>query len=341
MFKNSHAFSVPSAILSLSMCANDMMIAIGTLNKGIIVRARQGHDKSLDRYIQLQQYENDPVAKYDHDIKKWMQSRQKLRYMTEAQVMKKQKHIPYGSRQWVLRGQNLKLPPGVVKSQLQPQTQQLQMDDLTPTTMLVRFKKVKQMKKYDLALKDFKYTDALDIAIKSKDPLTVHSVLEDLWRRDGLEIALGGRDSKRLSPILEYLVYALPHPHLSQTALHVTAIIIDLYKSIIGLSDDIDYLFKTMNELVNNMVIKYKILLKLQGSLDMILSAQDVVANPVPQKMLNLAEKISKIMEKTRFKFESQANGHNNNSNNNEDDEDDDMREKSKSIDFNDKMETD
>ena len=213
-----------------------------------------------------------------------MESRKRLRYMTEAQMMHRQKYIRYGSRDWFERGQKLKLPPGVDRSKLQPQTHRLQTEELTPTTMLVRFKKTTKMKQYDRSLKAFRYSDALDLAIKANDPLIVHSVLEDLWRRDGLEIALGGKDSKRLQPILEYLIYALPHPHLSQTALHVTAIVIDLY-SVVGLSDDIDYLFKTMNETVDNMIIKYKILLKLQGSLDMILSAQDIVANPVPQKM--------------------------------------------------------
>ena len=288
------------------MSTNDMMIAIGTLNHGIIVRAREGHDKSLDKYLQLQQYENDPIAKYDDDIHKWMQSRKKLRYMTEAQALGDEKYIRYGSTDWYKRGQNAKLPSGVTKEQISKQTQQLQLDDITPTTMMVRFKNKKKMKHYDMALKSFRYSDAMDHALKAQDTLTVHSVLEDLWRRDGLEIALGGRDSKRLAPILEYLIYALPHPHLSQTALHVTAIIIDLYSSIIGLSDDIDYLFKTMGQIVNEMVIKYKILLKLQGSLDMILSAQDIVANPLPQRMLNMAERINEMMKKTKLKFEKQ-----------------------------------
>eukprot|EP01083_Nonionella_stella_P055901 147398_1 len=308
MFKNSHAFTTPSAILALDMSANDMMIAIGTLNHGIIVRAREGHNKSLDKYLKVQQYEDDPIAKYDEDIREWMESNKKLSYMTHEQAIGQDKYVPYGSRDWVIRGQKLKLPSNMRKQDVGPQTQQLQLDDVARcNTMVVRFKNRKKMKQYDIALKQFRYSDALDFALKAKDTLTVHSVMEDLWRRDGLEIALGGRDSERLSPILEYLIYALPHPHLSQTALHVAAIVIDSYQSIVGLSDDVDYLFKTMAETVNNMVAKYKILLKLQGSLDMILSAQDIAANQLPQKMLNLAEKMNQIMEKTKLKYESSS----------------------------------
>ena len=103
--------------------------------------------------------------------------------------------------------------------------------------------------------------------------------------------------------MLEYLIYALPHPHLSQTALHVSAIVIDCYESVVGLSDRIDFLFKTMAECVNNMLIKYKILLKLQGSVDMILSAQDISNSQMPQSMVKLADKIEKRMKKTKKKY--------------------------------------
>merc|ERR1719410_2566571 len=185
--------------------------------------------------------------------------------MTEAQAMGKEKYIKYGSKDWYLRGQKLKAPDNVNVNELKPQKNELQIDDITPKTMLVRFKNRKKMRQYDIALKQFRYADALDFALRAKDTLTVHSVLEDLWRRNGLRIALGGRDSARLTPILEYLIYALPHPHLSQTALHVAALVIDCYASIVGLSDDIDLLFQTMAECVNAMVTKYKILLKLQG----------------------------------------------------------------------------
>jgi len=311
IFKNSHAFSTPSGVLSLDMCANDMMLAIGTMNDGIIIRARDGHNKRLDKYLELEAYENDPIAKYDDDVREWMETRQKMKYMTQEQATGDEKFIPYGSRHWALRGQNAKLPANMSMDEvnLQPwsSSQRLQTEDLTPNTMFVRFKRKKKLKQYDAALKKFRYADALDAALKSKDTLTVHSVLEDLWRREGLEIALGGRDSKRLTPILEYLIYALPHPHLSQTSLHVAAIVIDLYHSIIGLSDDVDYLFKTMFDIVNDMVMKYKILLKLQGSIDMILSAQDIAANPLSQKMLNLSDKIQEVMQKTKLKFEMKA----------------------------------
>ena len=174
---------------------------------------------------------------------------------------------------------------------------------------VVRKKKYQHLKGYDKALRNFEYKKALNIALKSKDVLTVHSVLEELWRRDGLEIAFGGRNSNELRSLLEYLVYSLGHPHLAQTALHCTALLVDFYKGIIGLSDETDFLFGKVAEIIDHQVAMHKILLKVQGSVEMILSAQDIAANPVPQKMLNLRDRINEMMQRTKKMYQSKQNG--------------------------------
>ena len=235
-----------------------------------------------------------------------MDNRQKLRYMSnEAQAMGKEKYIRYGSRDWALRGQSLKLPPKINFEDLKPRTKDLQVDNVGWNLTVVRKKRWRPHKGYDSAFRSFQYRKALDLALKSKDVLTVHSVLEELWRRDGLMIAFGGRNSQELRPLLEYLVYSLGHPHLAQTALHCTALLVDSYQSIIGLSDDTDFLFKKVAEIIDHQVAVQKILLKVQGSVDMILSAQDIAANPVPQRMLNLRERINEMRERTRKLYES------------------------------------
>lgn len=132
----------------------------------------------------------------------------------------------------------------------------------------------------------------------------MHSVLEDLWRRHGLEIALGGKDASHLMPILEYLIYAIPHPHLTATCIHVSALVIDLYQPIIGQSIAVDYLFKQLTDTVNDMILKYKILLKTQGTIDMILAAQDTIANPLPEKSVEkMSLKLCAMMKKTKSTF--------------------------------------
>ncbi|ETO30852.1 kDa Trp-Asp repeats containing protein [Reticulomyxa filosa] len=107
--------------------------------------------------------------------------------------------------------------------------------------------------------------------------------MEELWRRDGLEVALGGRDENRLVPVLEYCIYALPHPHLSKTAIHISALLLDIYSKVIGVSPKIDSLFEQMAACVDNMAMRSKTLLKLQGCVDMILHAQSMHSNPLPK----------------------------------------------------------
>ena len=199
----------------------------------------------------------------------------------------------------------MKLPDKISFDDLKPRTKDLQVDNVGWNLTVVRKKKWQRHKGYDRALRSFQYKKALNSALKSKDVLTVHSVLEELWRRDGLMIAFGGRNSTELRPLLEYLVYSLGHPHLAQTALHCTALLVDSYQSVIGLSDDTDFLFGKVAEIIDHQVAVQKILLKVQGSVDMILSAQDIAANPVPQKMLNLRDRINVMMERTKKLYES------------------------------------
>lgn len=303
--ENVHAFSVPSGVLSLSMSKNDKRIAIGTIKHGLITRGRGSGMEDFERWIQQQHYENDPIAKYDDDYKEFMTEGEKRRYMTEPQAEGKEKYIRYGSRDWVLRGQNLKIPDRISTKDLKPHTTSLQVDNVGWNLTVVRKKKFRKYKNYDRALRQFEYKKALNIALESKDILTVHSVLEELWRRDGLDIAFGGRNSMELKPLLQYLIYSLGHPHLTQTALHCTALLIDSYQSIVGLSSDTDYLFEKLADIIDHQVAVHKILLKVQGSVDMILSAQDIAANPVPQRMLNLRDQINDMMQKTKAMYES------------------------------------
>ena len=120
--ENVHTFPVPSGVLSLAMSNDDKRIAIGTIGSGLIVRGRGDGMEALETALQVQQYENDPLAKYDADVKEFMESRKKLRYMTEAQALGGEKYIKYGSRQWEIRGQSLKLPENVKVADLKPHT---------------------------------------------------------------------------------------------------------------------------------------------------------------------------------------------------------------------------
>ncbi|KAH8067420.1 hypothetical protein JL721_7530 [Aureococcus anophagefferens] len=61
------------------------------------------------------------------------------------------------------------------------------------------------------ALRGFRYKDALDEALKTRDPTVVVAVLEELDRRGGRAIALGDRDEKRLEPVLSFAAAHVAH----------------------------------------------------------------------------------------------------------------------------------
>merc|ERR1719242_1883332 len=275
------------------------------MKNGLITRGRGSGMEDFEKWLRIQEYQYDPIAKQDRDIREFMEKRAKMTYMSEEQAMGKEKYIRYGSRDWALRGQNLRIPDKINYGDLKPHSKTLQVDNVGWNLTVVRKKKFRKYNAYDRHLRNFEYKKALNVALESKDVVTVHSVLEELWRRDGLNIAFGGRNSTELRPLLEYLVYSLGHPHLAQTALHCTALLVDSYQSVIGLSDDTDFLFGKVADIVDHQVAVHKILLKVQGSVDMILSAQDIAANPVPQRMLNLRDQINEMMQKTKAMYES------------------------------------
>lgn len=65
---------------------------------------------------------------------------------------------------------------------------------------------------YDRALRGFRYHEALDHAVESRDPVVVVSVLEELMHRHGLVTALSGRDEVTLEPLLGFLAKYTTHP---------------------------------------------------------------------------------------------------------------------------------
>lgn len=113
---------------------------------------------------------------------------------------------------------------------------------------------------YDMALKGFRYHEALDRALESKHPRTIVAVMEELLMRrvrtcdhqptdppscsalpdqastdgrlllllspQGLKVAVSGRDDAALEPILSFLARYLCHPDYSDVLLDVASIVL-------------------------------------------------------------------------------------------------------------------
>lgn len=65
--------------------------------------------------------------------------------------------------------------------------------------------KTKALASYDESLRRYKYREALDRGLATKNPLVVAALLEALFERGALEKALSGRDADGLEPVLTYL----------------------------------------------------------------------------------------------------------------------------------------
>ena len=294
-----HIYNAGSSVLNIGMSKDDTVIGIGTLKNGILFKKRQNNNRNnFDDYYKELNDDNDPINKMDIDIKN-ISKRPK-------------KKILYGSKQWVERGKHITVPNNLNDNEMKKFKQSKQLSTFDAFTdynqiytnisekfMVVKFKQQKKFKAYDTALKQFRYSDALDHALKTHDTMIVHSVLTNLWQRpDGLNIALSGRNVNQLKPILEYAIYTITHPHLTNTTIHVVSIIIDIYASVIGQNKDIDILLNTLLNTINELILKYKILIKLKGSIQCILSSQDIINNPLSNKMLILKQKLNEIINK-------------------------------------------
>jgi U3 small nucleolar RNA-associated protein 15 len=130
-------------------------------------------------------------------------------------------------------------------------------------------KKVR-LKAYDQLLRKFRYREALDQALATRNPAVVVSLLEELENRQGLSIALSGRDEAGLEPILAMLVRHVAHPRYASLLTRVTALLLQLYAGVIGESEAVDELLAKLQRQVQAEIVFQKQLHALAGSIDIV-----------------------------------------------------------------------
>ncbi|KAH9977795.1 WD40-repeat-containing domain protein [Lactifluus volemus] len=124
----------------------------------------------------------------------------------------------------------------------------------------VESKRRRRLKEYDRFLKGFKYSAALDSALRRTwfdhsgfqqvPPATTFALIQELVYRDGLRIALAGRDDVLLEPILRSLT--------------------DMYAPVLGQSPTIDSLFLRLRKKLEVEIQLQNDLVKVKGALDML-----------------------------------------------------------------------
>lgn len=132
--------------------------------------------------------------------------------------------------------------------------------------------KKRKLPKFDVALRQFRYGDALDEALQSRMPQAVVAVLEELGRRRGLTIALSNRDEESLEPVLAFTARYIARPRFAALLVGVAHKLIDIYGHVAGQSETIDELFVKLKNQVSTEVRTQKLLFQLVGQLDSVLT---------------------------------------------------------------------
>lgn len=143
----------------------------------------------------------------------------------------------------------------------------------TKSENMVETERMAKLRPYEIQLKKFNYQQALDTALKTRNPLVVVTVLEELCRRSGLTVALSGRDEGTLDPILAFCARYISHPRYTRLIVQVSHRIVDLYCGVLGHSDAIDELFHKLRQQVKAEVGFHREIMRVVGSLDEIISA--------------------------------------------------------------------
>ena len=133
----------------------------------------------------------------------------------------------------------------------------------------------KKLKEWDMMLKAFRYSDALDsVVAKGVIPTYAFAVLTELMHRDGLHQALNARDEISLLPILRFLHEHVADPRYGSISCDVANVVIDLYTPALGQSFAIDNLFIRLKLKVQQEIEFQRNLAEVKGQLQMILAVQ-------------------------------------------------------------------
>lgn len=136
--------------------------------------------------------------------------------------------------------------------------------------------KKRKLRSFDVALKQFRYGDALDDALATRRPRDVVAVLEELGRRRGLTNALGNRDEEMLEPVLSFTIRYITKPHFTGLLVGIANKLIDIYGDVAGQSETIDELFAKLKTQVANECRAQKSLLRLVGHIDAIMTKSEM-----------------------------------------------------------------
>ena len=139
--------------------------------------------------------------------------------------------------------------------------------------------KRRKLQQFDKSLRKFRYSDALDQALASKQPEAVYVVLEELAKRRGLERALSNRDEQELEPIVSFTLRYITQPKYAQLLLNVCNKLCDIYGSVLGQSSLVDDLFEKIRCEVRREVRTQQSILGVLGQIETVINVASLNAS--------------------------------------------------------------
>ena len=130
------------------------------------------------------------------------------------------------------------------------------------------FHKKRKLQTFDLALKQFRYGEALDDVLRTRNPNAVAAVIEELGRRRGLTTALANRDEETVEPLLSFTIRYITKPTYTVVLTTVANRLIDIYGELAGQSDVVDELFQKLKKHIADEVRAQKRLLHVYGEME-------------------------------------------------------------------------
>lgn len=129
------------------------------------------------------------------------------------------------------------------------------------------------------ALRQFRYGDALDAALKTQKPDVVCALLEELSRRrSALDMALANRDEETLEPILMFCFRYLANPEYTPMMVGILNFILDIYQPVLfsGQSVALDQLMEQIRTRLHKEMITQRELMGVIGQLEGIMTVADM-----------------------------------------------------------------
>ncbi|KAK9801858.1 hypothetical protein WJX73_002537 [Symbiochloris irregularis] len=144
-----------------------------------------------------------------------------------------------------------------------------------------------RLQPYDKLLRKFRYREALDAALETRDAAVVASLVEELAARKGLNAALGGRDSAALEPLLRHLQRHLCDSRHTRLLVGIGHRLLDMYGGVVGLAPSVDAALQSLSARVGAEMEACRDLEQLQGILEALLTASLPSSHPEQRALGN------------------------------------------------------